>query len=104
MGMIHLEPHPLAGRTVILNDWVAKDPRGMILPGGEFRIEDWVDRLYPQTSWKAETNWATRHYALRQSQTSLPEDEEVLYGKIGAMGHCVHNSELGEVIPPVDRG
>ena len=94
---MHAEEHPLSGKTVKLG-LVALDPRGIILPGVEFRVEDWVDRL--GASWKLEENWATIHYAYRQasaitiSETPLPDDDEVVYGKIGRFGHCVHASEL----------
>lgn len=95
----HPEQHPLSGATVILRN-VAQDPRGMILNGAPFRIEDWVDRL--GQSWKEQENWATLHYAARQrlstiSNRELPDDEEVVYGKIGALGNCVHASELGGI-------
>jgi len=95
--MTHSEEHPLAGKTVILNDNVKHDPRGMILPGVEFRVENWVDAITPCQSWRALANWATLHYSARVMASGLPADDEVVYGKIGSMGHCVHNSELGEV-------
>lgn len=96
--MTHLQKHSLAGKTVLLNDNVKFDPRGMIFPGVEFRVEDWVDVM--GRSWMAQENWATLHYAKRQSESrsDLPYDDEVVYGKIGSMGHCVHNSELGGVL------
>ena len=89
--MTHNEAHPLAGKTVILKN-VATDPRGIIKDGVEYRVEDWVDRL--GKSWKFSENWATAHYSFRQISTSLPEDDEVVYGKIDRLGHCVHDSEL----------
>lgn len=107
--MTHENQHPLAGRTVRL-DHVARDPREIIVPGAEFVVRDWVDRLGLRNSWKREENWATTHYAARQkmsvfytteqpySKIALPDDEEVVYGKIGGLGHCVHASEFGEVI------
>lgn len=90
--MTHEAAHPLAGKTVILKD-VSLDPRGMILPGSEFVVRDWVDRL--GKSWRFEENFATAHYANRAA-VNLPLDDEVVYGHIGRLGHCVHNSELGE--------
>ena len=104
---MHPEPHPLAGKAVVLNDKVATDPRLKIKPGEVLRVEDWVDRLGEKKSWKAEHNWATAHYAARQRLSqegpegkalTLPADEEVVYGHIGNLGHCVHALELGEEI------
>ena len=96
--MTHNEAHPLAGKTVILKN-VASDPREIIKDGVEFRVEDWVDRL--GKSWKMQENWATAHYSFRQGgngNNSLPSDDEVVYGKIGSLGHCIHNSELGDQV------
>ena len=95
--MTHAEPHPLAGKTVMLNANVKKDPRGIIVPGEIFRVEDWVDRLGEKESWRTAGNWACAHYTKRQRLSGLPDDEEVVYGKIGSLGHCIHNSELGYV-------
>jgi len=95
--MIHAEPHPLAGKTVTLND-NAKDPvRGIVMPGEQFRIEDYWDRLMGKSWGVCDGNPAALQYALRAGMTGLPVDDEVVYGKIGAFGHLVHVSELGEV-------
>lgn len=102
-GPIHQQPHPLAGKTVILNERCIADSRGMVKPGAEYRIEDWFDRL-GLGSWM----WAQGHpaaliYAMRSVATpprdSLPIDDDVVYGKIGAFGHVVHASELGDLKP-----
>ena len=105
--MTHTSSHPLAYKTVVLSN-VAPDPRGLITNGKEFRVEDWVDRLPSSTgefeSWKAQDNWATTHYARRQKESvlnngpKLPDDDEVVYGHIGTLGHCVHQSELDHVV------
>lgn len=94
--MKHSEPHPLAGQTVKLAN-VATDPRGMVVDGAEYRIEDWWD-LAMGVSWMdAQNNPAALQYAYRTGAAknrSVPIDDEVLYGKIGGLGHLVHVSEL----------
>ena len=101
--MIHDEPHTLAGQTVKLNAR-ANDPlRAMVNAGSEFRIEDWVDRLDLTDDGKSlwdslPKNWATAHYVNRATLSNLPTDDEVVYGKINGLGHCVHVCELGELV------
>ena len=95
--MTHERQHPQSRKKVILGN-VASDPREMITNGKEFIVEDWVDRL--GASWRLKENWATEHYARRQQESllnngrALPDDDEVVYGHIGSLGHCVHQSEL----------
>jgi hypothetical protein len=94
---LHKEGHPLAGRKVVLNSNVAKDVvQGLVKPGEVYRIEDWADRVYGRSWMDAEGNFAALHYAMRSAQ-GLPLDDEVVYGHIGALGHIVHVSELGDV-------
>jgi hypothetical protein len=90
------DPHPLSGKTVHLSS-VATDPvREIVVPGAEYRIIDWWDNL-GQGSWKDNGhNFACTHYALRATLAGLPLDDEVVYGHIGAYGHIVHVTELGE--------
>lgn len=79
---MHPDPHPYAGKTVKLKD------------GDEYELEDWWDRL-GQGSWEISYgNMACFQYVLRLMQTQLPIDDEVVYGKIGAFGHLIHESEL----------
>lgn len=87
--MIHTEPHPLAGKTVKL----------LISATDNFTIEDWQDRVYNGKSWQVLTrNPACIYYASRVSQTKLPIDDEVVYGKINGIGYIIHISELGDVV------
>lgn len=79
---MHAESHTFAGQKVKLKT------------GQEYRLEDWWDRL-GQGSWKAGVgNLACMQYALRIPRDNLPTDDEVVYGKIGAFGHLIHESEL----------
>lgn len=91
---IHDAPHPLAGKTVrIIKDLATNPP----LPkGAEYRVEDWADRL-GLGSWSAAAqrgNIACLLYARRLGINGLPNDNEVLYGKVGSLGHVVHVSEI----------
>lgn len=93
---IHDTPHPLAGTTVKLSRDIHTNPP--CKAGDEFRVEDWVDRVYGH-SWKvANGNPAAMIYGVRGGlHDKLPLDDEVLYGKVGALGHLVHVSEIGSV-------
>ena len=45
-------------------------------------------------------NPACIKYAFRSGFGGLPPDNEVVYGKVGALGYLVHSSELGEEVDP----
>lgn len=97
--MKHTEPHPLAGKTVRLNDKASDSMRGIVVEGAEFRIEDWVFGRMGDRSWMdMHGNPAALWYSARAGLSDLPIDDEVVYGKIGSYGHMVHVSELGEVV------
>lgn len=86
--VMHTEKHPLAGKTVKIKTGQLKD--------AEYRIEDWWDLLTGGSWGDAEGNPAALKYAIRAGLDDVPSDDEVLYGKIGSLGHLVHTSELGE--------
>lgn len=94
--MIHQDPHPLARHTVRLNAQAHDPAQKAVVPGAEFRIEDWWDRLLGKSWMVCDGNPAAIHYGMRSGLTELPIDNEVVYGKIGAFGHLVHVSELSE--------
>ena len=100
---MHTDKHPLAGKKVRLKiqDPIHSDlshaPGYEELYDEEYRVEDWWDRL--STPWRDMTgNPAVIKYAFHAAICRLPLDDEVVYGKIGAYGHLIHESELGEVI------
>lgn len=95
---MHNEAHELAGKTVKLKDTIPSDPDG--LAGQDFRLEDWWDHLTGGSWMFAQGNPACLKYAMRSSLQSppLPLDDEVVYGKVGAFGHLIHVSELGEIV------
>jgi hypothetical protein len=76
---------PLAGKTVKIR----ADVTG--LGGQEYRVEDWWQNVFGQ-SWTTSQSPAAYAYALRSS--GGPVDDDVLYGKVGSLGHLVHVSEI----------
>lgn len=82
---IHEAAHEAAGKTVIIKI------------GGELRpynVEDWWDRVAGKSWMDAQGNPAAIMYGMRSAHASLPIDNEVVYGKIGSLGHLVHVSEI----------
>jgi hypothetical protein len=91
----HAEPHPLAGRTVRIRDGVRDPAQNQVAGGAEYRLEDWWDRVSGGSWMTAQGNPAALHYAMRTAFSGdVPTDDEVVYGKIGHLGHLVHVSEL----------
>lgn len=88
------DKHPLAGRTVILNCKPGPDN----LNRQRFIVEDWQINVMSQPWLFCTGNPAAIKYAIRGALSGLPLDNEVVYGKVGGLGHLVHVSELGEVI------
>lgn len=79
--MIHKEQHPQAGKIVIVFEQA-------------FNVEDWWDRIMG-VSWKqCGGNPACLQYAIRKADNNVPDDDEVVYGKVCGMGMLVHVSEL----------
>lgn len=93
---LHKTSHPLAGMTVRLNDRTAKGDG--VFPDAIYRIEDYWDKLTGESWMFAEGNPAALNYAMRSGLGEMPLDDEVVYGKIGAFGHLIHVSELGEIV------
>ncbi len=91
---IHADPHPLAGQTVIIGDNVTDPVQGTVVPGAEYIIEDWWDRVSGAPWGDCQGNFAAMHYGLRAGMNGVPPDDEVVYGKIGTFGHLVHMSEI----------
>ena len=92
---IHPSPHPLAGKTVKIKKHIIH-PQVPMFGGSDFIIEDWHDRLMGKSWMFCEGNPACLVYAVRTgfSKNPVPNDNEVLYGKVGAFGHLVHICEL----------
>lgn len=91
------------GMTVRIRDGVTDPMQGAVVPGAEYRIEGrWAD--IAGRSWQVcDGNPACLHYAVRAADNGLPIDDNVLYGKIGYLGHLVHISEI-EPLPEDEEG
>jgi hypothetical protein len=85
--------HPLAGRTVKV-----RSPRSS-LHDAPFRVVDWWDRV-SGLSWRDAPNKIAAHYDARRRllNRDLPDDDEVVIGRIDSAAYLVHQSELGEVL------
>lgn len=94
---MHNEPHPLAGKTIIIRRGTIDPAQELVVGGAAYTIEDWWDKLSGR-SWKHQKgNFASMHYAMRSVANGLPIDDEVVYGKIDTLGHLVHVSEISEL-------
>lgn len=89
--MRHAEPHPFARQTVKLD--LAR-PGPNLQDGDLFIVEDYWDRVSGGSWMDAQGNPAALGYAMRSGLAGLPTDDEVVYGKVGGLGHLIHVSEL----------
>ena len=93
--MSHGKPHPLAGKTVTIANGVTDPIQGAVKAGAEYRVEDWWDRLVGRSWQDMAGNPAVFQYERRIGlRSDVPMDDEVIYGKIGDLGHLVHVSEI----------
>lgn len=92
---MHSEKSPLAGQTVKIKADV-KHPQVKDFGGSDYRVEDWWDKVAGQSWMDCKGNPACLVYAARTgfSSQNIPPDDEVLYGKVGCLGHLVHISEI----------
>ena len=85
------EKFRFAGQTVKIRKDIQK------FGGADFTIEDYWENVNGGTSWmNSNGNPAAMMYAIRTGSQDFkdPIDNEVVYGKIGALGHLFHVSEL----------
>jgi hypothetical protein len=91
---IHDKSSPLAGQTVTIRD-SSVHPQIKDFGGSEFHVEDWWDIVSGGKSWKQMIgNFACLFYKARLEQNGLPDDDNVLYGKIKGLGYLVHVDEI----------
>ena len=84
---MHDQPHPRAGLTVRIASGEFK--------GQDYRIEDWWDRVSGRSWRHSGFHPAGIAYTIRAIEVDqLPEDDEVLYGKVGRYGALIHVSEI----------
>lgn len=86
---IHAESHPNAGESVSVK---MNTLEGLVEDSAI--IEDWWDRVSGESWMNANGNPAALIYALRVGVVGLPMDNEVVYCKIGSLGHLIHVSEI----------
>lgn len=94
--MIHKEKSELAGKSIKIK----ADANG--LGGMEILIEDWWDRIAGKSWMICSGNPACLNYALRTGTSkdlSIPNNNEVVYGKIGGLGYLVNIIELETETP-----
>lgn len=90
--MLHETASPLAGKKVKIKDQANE------LGGKLILVEDWWDRIAGKSWMNCDGNPACLNYAMRTglSRVHVPTNNEVVYGKIGGLGHLIHITELEE--------
>lgn len=85
----------LSGKNIKIKEGV-KHPQVDNFGGSEILIEGYWDDITGGSWMDANGNPACLVYAMRTgfSETPIPTDNEVVYGKVGSFGHLVHISEL----------
>ena len=84
--MIHKEQHESAGKDLVI---ISGEHQGKTIT-----VEDWWDRVAEQSWMDCNGNPACLIYAMRSGFANMPIDNEVFYGKIGGLGHIIHQSEV----------
>jgi hypothetical protein len=79
---VHQMSHRLKGQKVKLKC------------GVYYLIVDWFDRVTYQEWWQDMSNPACLMYGLAVKTGSVPDDDEVIFGKVDTLGYLVHESEL----------
>lgn len=95
--MMHTDEHPLAGQTVDVTVHVD----GPALDAGEpktevvsFTVLDWADRVW-DASWRdMDGNPTAMIYGFRAGYNLMPNDDEVVYGKVHGLAYLVHATEF----------
>lgn len=85
------DPSPYAGRTVRLRADAAE------LGGHNIEVVDWYERTGQSMAWRdalAAGDPRAQGYAVRRGLAGLPDDDEVLFGRVDGMGQIVHLSEI----------
>lgn len=83
--------HPLAGKTVLLKK-LKNDAHNIGCQ--EFRVEDLWINVYGCSWMEAIGNPAACFYAMRAGLNHLPNDDNVLYGKVGSFSYLIHETEI----------
>lgn len=81
-----MESHKLSGKIVTITKGTFK--------GEKFVIEDFTKNLFG-TPWYNHTieNPAVLEATMRSMENEIPMSSDAVYGKIGGLGHIIHESE-----------
>lgn len=85
------DPSPYAGKTVQLR------ADALELGGLPCEVADWYERTGQRLTWRAALLLGeprAQSYNIRRARSGLPDDDEVLLGKVDGMGAIVHVSEI----------
>ena len=87
------ESSKFAGKTVKIKAG-STHPQVPNFAGSDYRVEEYWDKLTGKSWMVSDGNSACMIYAKRLAENNLPIDDNVVYGKIGCLGHLVHVSEI----------
>lgn len=90
------DPSPYAGKTVRLRADAAE------LGGHDVEVVDWYERTNGGSSWRSSIDDDPRAqgYSVRRGLGGLPDDDEVLFGRVDGMGQLVHLTEIEGATAP----
>ena len=90
-----MEKFKYANKKLKIKDWVLDEENGQKLAGKTFIAEDYWINLTGKSWLDTDLgNPAVFMYAIRSMREKLPEDDYVIYGKVGLFGHLLHITEL----------
>lgn len=85
------DPSPYAGQTIKLRPGAAE------LGGHDIAVVDWYERTGAGVTWAQGLEAGDPRaigYSVRRGLGGLPDDDDVLFGRVDGMGVLVHESEL----------
>lgn len=89
-----------SGKTYVLNSRASDPMQGQVVEGADYHVEGLWEDITGKSWMVSDGNPAAMHYGIRSGLTGLPIDNSVWYGKIGGLGHLVHESELSDALSP----
>lgn len=91
------DPSPYAGKTVRLRAEATE------LGGHDCEVVDWYERTGQRQTWHQALEAGdprAEGYHVRRGLAGLPDDDEVLFGRVDGMGQIVHLSEIEGATTP----
>jgi hypothetical protein len=89
--MSHTDKHPLAGQTVRINSV------RVAVRNAKFVVGDWFDRVN-ETTWRETPGPAAQYVRQRKIAKDIPDDDNVVIGRVDGFEKVIHQSEIGEVV------